>query len=364
MHNQISRYHRQIILPEFGSRGQQLLTKAKILVVGAGALGAAALLYLAPAGVGTIGILDNDELEITNLHRQVLYATDDVGMPKAIAATNRLKAMNPEIRINTHFLRLNVKNALDIIKDYDLVIECSDNFPTKFLVNDACVILNKPCVIGAAIGFSGQLSVYNYKEGPTYRCLMPEPPDPITIPTCANAGVMGMIPGIIGTMQALEAIKIISGIGDVISGRLLHFEGLDANFIEIQIQPNPENKKINQLTEYEYSCPDYLLKHHSVSPNEFLNVINNTETFEVVAISDIHDTLTLLDYTWKTIPLYKVPEIIFQIPENKKVMLVCENGIQNFEALKYLLVKEKFNRAFALTDGLEAVRFLIQENVI
>ena len=359
----ISRYHRQMILPDVGAAGQQKIRNAKVLVVGAGALGAAVLMYLVPAGVGRVGVLDNDELEASNLHRQVLYAMHDLGKPKVVAAIDRLRAMNPDVELVPHFLRLNVNNALEIIRDYDLVIECSDNFPTKFLVNDACVMLNKPCVIGAAIGFSGQLSVYNYKDGPTYRCLLPEPPDPLTLPTCANAGVMGMVPGIIGNLQALEAIKIIIDKGDVLSGRLLHFEGMDANFMELPIEARPENKEITKLTEYAYSCPDFLLRQHTILPEEFFAHMENHDQWEVMALSDDQEYLTIKDYHWKTLPLYKMPEAIKKVPEQKKVILVCENGIKTLEGLKYLLVKEDFTRAYSLKDGLSALRFLGLDNV-
>ncbi len=355
---EVSRYHRQMILPTMGRQRQEKLTQSRVLVVGAGALGAAVLLYLVPAGIGTIGILDNDELELTNLHRQVLYSTEDVGTPKVLAARDRLEKMNPEVSLRTHFLRLNVDNALDIIREYHLVIECSDNFPTKFLVNDACVMLHKPCIIGAALGFSGQLSVYNYLDGPTYRCLMPEPPDPLTLPTCANAGVMGMVPGIIGNLQALEALKIITGQSETLSGRLLHFEGLETNFMEVPIELNPDNKKIDHLTSYSYSCPDYLLKKHTVEPQNFFPTLEKEGPFEVVALSDDQEFLQIKDFRWKTIPAYKIPEVVAQIPEKKKVMLICENGIKNFEALKYLLMKENCTRALALKDGLSALRIL------
>jgi sulfur-carrier protein adenylyltransferase/sulfurtransferase len=354
----ISRYHRQIILPEIGQQGQQKISTAKVLVVGAGALGSAVLQYLVPAGVGTVGVLDHDELELTNLHRQVLYSQDDVGHPKVLAAIKRLKMVNSDIRLVPHFLRLQVNNALDIITPYDLIIECSDNFPTKFLVNDACVMLNKPCIIGAAMGFSGQLSVYNYQEGPTYRCLMPEPPDPLTLPTCANAGVMGMVPGIIGNMQALEAIKIITGAGTTLSGRLLHYDALEANFIEIPIDPIPGNKNIIQLTDYEYSCPDQLLRSHTVVPQAFFPFIQDASSCQVIALSDDQEFLSVKEYQWKTIPLYKLPEAVAQVPTGKKIMLVCENGIKNFDALKYLLVKEKNFRSYALKDGLAALRIM------
>lgn len=354
----ISRYHRQIILPEIGQQGQDKIAAARVLVVGAGALGSAVLQYLVPAGIGTIGILDNDEVELTNLHRQVLYNQYDVGHPKVISAIKRLKKVNSHINLVPHFLRLQVNNALDIINKYDLVVECSDNFPTKFLVNDACVMMGKPCIIGAAMGFSGQLSVYNYQSGPTYRCLMPEPPDPLTLPTCANAGVMGMVPGIIGNMQALEAIKIITGAGVSLSGRLLHYDALEANFIEIPIDLNSENKNITRLSDYEYSCPDHLLRMHTVSPKEFYSFIEDCATCEVIALSDDQEYLTIKGYQWKTIPLFKLPEAIAEMPAGKKIILICENGIKNFDALKYLLVKENNTNAYALKDGLAALRIL------
>lgn len=353
----VSRYHRQLILPEVGAEGQDKIRKARVLVVGAGALGAAVLLYLVPAGIGTIGVLDNDEVELSNLHRQVLYAMDDVGHPKAVAAAERLRRVNPDVEIKVHFLRLHKENALQLISQYDLVVECSDNFPTKFLVNDACVMLGKPCIIGAALGFSGQLSVYNYQGGPTYRCLIPDPPDPLTIPTCANAGVMGMVPGIIGNLQALEAIKIILGRGDVLAGRLLHFEGLDGSFIEIPIEATPKNFTIKELTEYEYTCPDFLLRQYTLQPHDFFPFLKDHSP-HVLAFSDDTEWLSIGELQWKTIPLYQLPEAVSAVDQDKKLVLVCENGFKNFEALKYLLVKENFTRAWALKDGLAALRIL------
>ncbi len=354
----ISRYHRQIILPELGTAGQEKIARARVLVVGAGALGAAALLYLVPAGVGKVGILDYDEVNLTNLHRQVLYTMDNVGQPKALAARDRLHAMNPDVNLEIHFLRLHRQNALEIIGHYDMVLDCSDNFPTKFLVNDACVILNKPCAIGAAMGFAGQLSVYNYLGGPTYRCLIPEPPDPLTLPTCANAGVMGMVPGIIGNLMALEAVKVCAGVGEVLSGRLLHFDGLQNNFVEVPIELNTDNLKIQQLTDYEYTCPDKLLAEHTIEPTDFFSTLARDPQWEVIALSDDQEYLQAGKYRWKTIPLYQMPDAVNKIPSQKKIMLVCENGIKNFDALKFLLVKKNDHRAYALNHGLSALSIL------
>jgi sulfur-carrier protein adenylyltransferase/sulfurtransferase len=353
---EFNRYQRQIRLPEIGPEGQKRITGSRILVVGAGALGSASLQYLVTAGVGVIGIIDNDILELHNLHRQVLYANEDIGKQKVLAAEKRLKAMNPEISIVSYARRLTIHNALEMIPEYDLVLECSDNFPTKFLVNDACVILNKPCIIGAALGFTGQLSVYNYKNGPTYRCLLPDPPDPLVSPSCADVGVMGMIPGVIGTMQALEAIKIVSGIGDTLSGRLLHFEGLEGRFIEIEITPDPRNKTITQLTEYEMACPDDLLSKYLIDGADFLNRLQDGENHIVIAFSGEDRSVQFRDFSWKSIPLYKLHEALSSVPEDKNILLVCEHGIKSTEALKHLLVKQNFTRAYALQHGLAGLR--------
>jgi sulfur-carrier protein adenylyltransferase/sulfurtransferase len=351
-----SRYSRQIRLPEIGQEGQEKLSRASILVTGAGALGSAALMYLVPAGIGTIGILDNDVVELHNLHRQVIFSTDDIGKPKVLMAEKRLKAMNPDVNLNTHFLKLGIGNAIGLFKEYDLILDCSDNFPTKYLVNDACVILGKPCIIGAVLGFTGQLSIYNYKDGPTYRCLLPDPPEPLLSPSCADVGVMGMIPGIIGAMQALEAIKIITGAGEPLSGRLLNYDGLEGRFTEIEIEPVPGNKKITELTHYEISCPDDLLRKYLVEETEFLELLKEEDTYIVIAFGEDDRPVLFGNYIWNPVPLFRLPEIIASVPTYKSLLLVCEFGIKSTEALKYLLVKEKFTRAYSLYNGLGPLR--------
>ncbi len=353
-----SRYHRQLILPGIGQEGQERIARARVLVVGAGALGAAVMLYLVPAGIGSIGIIDHGEVDESNLPRQVLYATSDLDRPKVVAAKDRLQAMNPDVTVEPHFKRLNAENAAGIIQRYDLVIECSDYLPTKLLVNDACVMLQKPCIIGAALMYEGQLSVYNYEDGPTYRCLVPEAPDPLTLPTCENSGVMGMIPGVIGNLQAMEAIKIITGTGNVMKGRMLHFDGLNGSFMELPIEVNPENKQVTALSEYELSCPDDLIGQYLVEPYAFFEVMEKEGPFEVVALSDDQEELCIKNYRWEAIPLHRLPDRIRDIPVNHKLMLVCENGNKNVEGLKYLLMRENFTRVYALRYGLSALRFL------
>lgn len=215
------RYDKQIALPEVGEAGQQKLAEAKVLVVGAGGLGCPALQYLAAAGIGTIGIVDGDVVNETNLHRQVLYTNSDVGRPKVQVAAERLYRLNPEVKINTYTEFLTAKNAMDIVANYDLVVDATDNFAARYRINDVCVKLDKPVVYGAIHRFEGQVSVFNYKGGPTYRCLFPDKPAESQIPDCNETGVLGVLPGIIGTQQATEVLKIILGIGEVLSGKLM-----------------------------------------------------------------------------------------------------------------------------------------------
>ena len=222
------RYTRQTTLKGFGQEGQQKLADAKVLVIGAGGLGVPVLTYLNAMGVGTIGIMDSDTVSITNLHRQVLYGQSDVGQSKVISALEKLKAQNSDTEIVVYDTFLTTKNALEVIADYDVVVDTSDNFPTRYLVNDACVILNKSFVYGALHGYEGQVSVFNYEDGPTYRCLFPNMPNENEVPNCNEHGVLGIIPGIIGNLQALETIKVITGIGEALSGKLLVFDGIPA----------------------------------------------------------------------------------------------------------------------------------------
>lgn len=346
-----SRYIRQIRVKEFGPEAQAKLSAAKLLVVGAGALGSPVLMYLAAAGVGEIGVLDSDEVDITNLHRQILYTQADLGKPKAIAASERLREMNPTISVKTHLVRLHRNNALDIIKDYDLVIDCTDNFPSKFLVNDACMILKKPCVIGGVLRFSGQLSVFNYQGGPTYRCLIAEEPDPLEAPSCSEAGVIGMIPGIIGTMQALEALKIITGIGQTLSGRLLNLNGLTMAFEEFTIPLIPENLPLTKLGEYEYFCPDNLLEGREIEGDQFMKKILSENPPLVIALADDGIPLTAKGLQWNPIPIYELPNYSTKLPRDQEIILICEYGIKSHAALRYLITKQNFELVMCLKNG-------------
>lgn len=352
------RYIRQIRVKDFGPEAQNKLYNSKVIVVGAGALGSPVLSYLAAAGVGTIGVLDSDEVDLTNLQRQVIYTTNDIGQAKVVVASHRLSEMNPEIKIVTHLVRLHKDNALEIIRNYDLVIDCTDNFPSKFLVNDACVMLKKPCIIGGVLRFSGQLSVYNYKGGPTFRCLLAEEPDPLEAPSCSEAGVIGMIPGIIGSMQALEAIKVITGIGKTLSGRLLNLDGLTMTFDEFEITLNPDNLNITELKEYVYSCPDSILKDREIDGEQFLEMVRSANPPTVIAFADDETPLNALGQHWNTIPLYELPNKVPKLPRDSKILLICEFGLKSQAALRFLVSKHNFDNVLCLKDGVSHLNLI------
>ncbi|NEP16574.1 MAG: molybdopterin-synthase adenylyltransferase MoeB [Leptolyngbya sp. SIO4C1] len=248
------RYSRHLILPEVGVEGQKKLKAASVLCVGTGGLGSPLILYLAAAGIGRIGIVDFDVVDYSNLQRQIIHSTSWVGKPKIESAKNRILEINPHCQVDLYETRLSAENALEIFKPYDIIIDGTDNFPTRYLVNDACVLLNKPNVYGSIFRFEGQATVFNYEDGPNYRDLYPEPPPPGLVPSCAEGGVLGILPGIIGVIQATEAVKIILGQGKTLSGRLLLYNALDMTFRELKLRPNPERPVIDQLIDYEEFC--------------------------------------------------------------------------------------------------------------
>jgi sulfur-carrier protein adenylyltransferase/sulfurtransferase len=256
---QIIRYSRQIILPDLGGRGQKRLLASRVAIVGAGGLGSPAALYLAAAGVGTLGIIDSDLVDLSNLQRQVLHRTRDVGRPKTESAQETIEAINPDVRVIAHQVRLTALNALAVLAGYDLVLGCCDNFPTRYLLNDACFLLKKPLVDGSVFRFEGQATIYLPGQG-CYRCLFPAPPPPGAVPSCAEAGVLGVLPGLVGVIQAAEAIKIILGIGRTLAGRLLLIDALAMDFREVELKRNPacplcgDEPSITSLMDYDQLC--------------------------------------------------------------------------------------------------------------
>lgn len=258
--DELDRYARHIVLPGVGGAGQARLKQSSVMVVGAGGLGSPVLMYLAAAGVGRLGIVEMDLVHLSNLQRQVLFDTQNTGQPKAVVAKKRLASLNPHVVLETHTLRLDSGNALSLLENYDLVLDCTDNFPTRYLVNDACVLLGLPLVYGAIHQFDGQLSVFHFQGGPCYRCLFPHPPKPGTVPSCSEAGVFGVLPGVIGSLMATEAVKILLGHGDVLAGRLLLYDGLHTRFHSVQFPRRPDclvcgmNPSVTTLQDYELFC--------------------------------------------------------------------------------------------------------------
>ena len=287
------RYSRHLILPEVGVEGQKRLKAAKVLCVGTGGLGSPLLLYLAAAGVGTIGIVDFDVVDFSNLQRQVIHGTSWVGKPKIESAKHRIHEINPFCNVELHEVALSSENALDIVEPYDIVVDGTDNFPTRYLVNDACVLLNKPNVYGSIFRFEGQATVFNYEGGPNYRDLYPEPPPPGMVPSCAEGGVLGILPGIIGVIQATETIKIIIGKGKTLSGRLMLYNSLDMTFRELKLRPNPERPVIEKLIDYQEFCG---IPQAKAAEAESVSAIPEMSVTDLKALLDRdRDNILLLD---------------------------------------------------------------------
>lgn len=360
---ELERYSRHLIIPEFNIKGQRKLKAASVLVVGTGGLGSPLLLYLAAAGVGTIGILDYDTVDESNLQRQVLFSESDVGKPKVDAAVERLKGLNPFIEYKTHYVQLRSDNALDLFKDYDVIVDGTDNFPTRYLVNDACVILDKPNVYGSIFRFEGQVSVFNYTDkngitGPNYRDLFPAPPPPGLVPSCAEGGVLGMLPGIIGSLQANEVIKVISGIGNTLSGRLFLLDALTFETRTLKLQKNPKTPKIKKLIDYEQFCgfgdEPVLPKVKEVEVQE-LDQWRKLQKLDYQLIDvreDFELEISTIGGEW--IPQTEIDSALEQINSNKKVVIYCRSGIRSAQAIELLQNKYGFENLYNLKGGINA----------
>ena len=349
---EISRYSRHIVLPEIGMEGQDKLKRAKILVIGAGGLGCPALQYLVAAGVGTIGIADGDMVDESNLQRQVLYSLVDIGKFKAETAKRKLTVQNPDCKLQTANCKLVSPNALEILKDYDLVLDCSDNFPTRYLMNDACVMLNKILVFGSIFKFEGQVSVFNYKNGPTYRCLFPQPPQ--DSPNCDEAGVLGVLPGIIGTMMANEALKIILGIGEVLSGKLFVFDALNMNSQIISFKKNPTNSKINSLIDYENFCKPKPNLIKEISAKEFGKLVEERGAIQIIDVREPSE-YSLFNIKGVNIPFKSLPNQIDKIQKDIPVIIHCQHGSRSKRAIELLQKDFGFTNLYNLTGGIEAL---------
>lgn len=339
---ELARYNRHIIIPEFGIEAQKKLKAAKVLVIGSGGLGSPLLLYLAAAGVGTLGIVDLDVVDDSNLQRQVLFGVQDIGTPKVEAAKIRLKQLNPHIKIKTYNTQFTSKNALEIIKDYDVVADGTDNFPTRYLVNDASVLAGIPNVYASIFQFEGQVSVFNYTDkngtkGPNYRDLYPTPPEPGLIPNCAEGGVLGVLPGIIGSLQANEVIKVITGVGEPLSGRFFVFDALTFETRTLKITKRANSTEIKELIDYEQFCGISAIEKpvKEISTLELENWISNGEDFQIIDVRETSE-YEQINIGAHLIPLGEVIARNHEIEREKKVVIHCRSGARSAKAIRQL----------------------------
>ncbi|GHV49706.1 molybdenum cofactor biosynthesis protein MoeB [Spirochaetia bacterium] len=361
---EIGRYSRHLLLPEVGLEGQKRLKEAKVLLVGTGGLGAPLALYLAAAGVGTLGIVDFDFVEESNLQRQVIHGTKDVGRPKVASAKDRIKGINPRCNVVTYNTMLTSANALDIMKDYDVVADGTDNYQTRYLVNDACVLLGIPNVYGSIFQFEGQASVFYAKEGPCYRCLYPEPPPPGLVPSCAEGGVVGVLPGIVGCLQANEVIKLIVGGGDTLIGRLLLFDAWKLKFRELELDKDPhcpicgKSPTIYELIDYEQFCG--LKKNQDEEPVEIITArelkerIDRNDPLQIIDTREPHERAIVKFPQARAIPLGQMARRIDEFDPAVDAVFICKIGQRSVFAIRALREAGYKGRLLNLKDGINA----------
>ena len=361
---EIARYSRHLLLPEIGMEGQVKLKHAKVLIVGTGGLGAPLALYLSAAGVGTIGLVDFDEVDASNLQRQIIHSTRDIGRPKVASAKDRIKGINPFINVVVHNTMLTSENALDIIKEYDMVADGTDNFQTRYLVNDACIFLGKANIYGSIFQFEGQSSVFCAEGGPCYRCLYPSPPPPGLVPSCAEGGVMGVLPGIIGTVQAAEAIKLIVGGAKPLVGRLLHFDAWRMSFRELKLEKDPncpvcgKNPSIRELIDYEQFCG--LKRDQDTDPVETITAVDlkrrldSGERVQFIDIREPHERAILKFPDAKVMPLGQLVRRMDELDPAVDSVFLCKIGQRSILGIRTLREAGYKGRMMNLQDGLNA----------
>jgi adenylyltransferase/sulfurtransferase len=358
---ELQRYSRHLIMPEVTSEGQGRLKAARVLCIGAGGLGSPAALYLAAAGVGTIGIVDFDNVDLSNLQRQILHGTKDIGRGKLESARDRLHDINPHIEIELHKCRFSSENGSQLVTRYDVVVDGSDNFPTRYLSNDVCVFARKPNVYGSVFRFEGQTTVFApHLGGPCYRCLFPEPPPPESVPNCAQAGVLGVLPGIIGMMQAIETLKLILGIGEVLVGRLLHFDALKVKFRELNLKRDPkcpvcgEKPTVFSPIDYEQFCGGQdEAAIPEMSPRELKRRMDAGEAFDLIDVREpFEHEIARIDRA-KLIPLGEITERLAELERKQQIVVHCHSGTRSAQAVR-LLQQRGFTRVFNLEGGIDA----------
>jgi sulfur-carrier protein adenylyltransferase/sulfurtransferase len=359
--DELQRYSRHLLMPEVTSEGQKRLKAARVLCIGAGGLGSPSALYLAAAGVGTIGIVDFDVVDLSNLQRQILHGTKDVGRSKLDSARDRLRDTNPEIEIELHQCRFSSDNASEIVSKYDVVVDGSDNFATRYLSNDVCVFAQKPNVYGSIFRFEGQTSVFApHLGGPCYRCLFPEPPPPDSVPNCAQAGVLGVLPGIIGTLQAIEAIKLIVGVGEPLIGRLLHFDALKVKFRGLTLRRDAqcpvcgENPTIFSPIDYEQFCGAHREETTpAISVHELKQKMDAREAFQLIDVREpFEHEIARIDGA-KLIPLGEFAQRVDELQREQPIIVHCHSGKRSAQAVR-LLQQRGFTNAYNLEGGIDA----------
>ena len=345
---EVQRYSRHLIMPEVGLEGQLKLKRARVLTIGTGGLGAPLGLYLAAAGVGHLGLVDFDVVDSSNLQRQVTFTTADVGKPKSEAAKARLQALNPMIDIVSYETRLTSENALNLFRDYDIIVDGTDNFPTRFLVNDACILLGKPNVYGSIFRFEGQATVFGYPGGPCYRCLYPEPPPPGLVPSCAEGGVLGVLPGIVGSIQAMETIKLILGAGEPLVGRLLLFDALAMRFRELKLKRNPEcpvcgdHPTLKKLIDYEEFCgirgeeaPAMTDGISEITATDLKKRLDQGDKLFILDVREPHE-YQICNLNGKLIPLGELPRRVNELDSSVEMVVHCRSGKRSADAIHFL----------------------------
>ena len=362
---EILRYSRHLIMPEVGMEGQLKLKRARVLLVGTGGLGAPLGLYLAAAGVGTLGVVDFDKVDFTNLQRQVVFSNNDVGRPKIEAAAERLGALNPDIQIERYETQLTSENALEIFRDYDVIVDGTDNFPTRYLVNDACILLGKPNVYGSIFRFEGQASIFGYSGGPCYRCLYPEPPPPGLVPSCAEGGVLGVLPGIIGSIQAMETLKLILGKGEPLIGRLLLFNALEMKFRELKLRKNPDcpvcgtNPTVTKLIDYSEFCgirgeeaPAPQTSVPEIGARELKSRLDRGDDLYILDVREPHE-YQICNIGGHLIPLGDLSRRVNELDSAREIVAHCRSGKRSAEAVEFLR-KAGFKKVWNLKGGILA----------
>jgi adenylyltransferase/sulfurtransferase len=365
--DELSRYSRHLILPEVGMEGQRRLKAARVLCVGTGGLGSPLAFYLAAAGIGTLGLVDFDVVDASNLQRQIIHSTRDIGRKKLDSAQEKLNALNPALNVVKHETMLTSKNALDILKDYDFVADGTDNFPTRYLVNDACVLLGKPNIYGSIFRFEGQCSVFATKDGPCYRCLYPEPPPPGLVPSCAEGGVLGILPGLVGVMQATEVIKLILGKGEPLIGRLLLIDALNMRFRELKLRKNPDcpvcgqNPTVTELIDYQQFCgivpetaQDAGMKNGipQITVKELKRRIDAGEDVQLIDVREPYE-YQIAQIGGKLIPQNDVPNRLGEIDREREVIVHCRSGARS-QRIAELLKQQGYPRVANLAGGILA----------